>query len=64
LENNVYVRHEVLEAMRQEAQVDGKDVNGLFEEAAERLLAHKRLDELAVNGRKYARALGPKQSLK
>jgi hypothetical protein len=58
--NNVRVSDAVLAAMREAAQ--GEDVNGLFEIAAQRLLAHRRLDDLASRGRKYAQALGRRPS--
>jgi hypothetical protein len=60
--NNIQVSETILEAMRREAQSSGKDVNGLFEEAAEQLLAHRRIDDLAAYGESRARALGLKPS--
>ncbi len=60
--NNVEVSETVLEAMRREAQVSGQDVNWLFEKAAEQLLAHRHIDELARRGEDYARKLGRKPS--
>jgi hypothetical protein len=56
--NNVEVSETVLEAMRREAQASGQNVNSLFEKAAEQLLAHRHVDELARRGESYARKLG------
>jgi hypothetical protein len=41
MSNNIQVSETILEAMRCEAQLSGKDVNSLFEEAAEQLFAHR-----------------------
>jgi hypothetical protein len=60
--NNVEVSEPILEAMRREAQASGQEVNGLFEEAAEQLLAHRHIDDLARRGEGYARQLGRKPS--
>ncbi len=54
---NVQVSETILEAMRREARASGKDVNGLFEEAAELLLAHRDIDELAGIGEGHTRRL-------
>ena len=55
---NVQVSETILEAMRREAQTLGRDVNDLFEEAAEKLLAHRHVDELVKYGQSTARRLG------
>ena len=60
--NNVAVSDTIMEAMRREAQASGQDVNSLFEQAAERLLANRELDDLAAYGRTNARRLGIKPS--
>lgn len=48
--------------MRREAEACGKDVNGLFEEAAQRLLAQREVEELHAYGKSNARRLGLKPS--
>ena len=60
MSNNIQVSETILEAMRCEAQLSGKDVNSLFEEAAEQLLAHRQINELAAYGEGRARVLGRK----
>jgi hypothetical protein len=60
MENNVRVSDPILEAMNREAQRTGVDVNGLFDEAAKQLLAHREVDELAAIGKRHARRLGLK----
>ncbi len=62
MENNVRVSDPILEAMNREAQRRGVDVNGLFDEAAKQLLAHREVDELAAIGKRHARRLGLKPS--
>lgn len=48
--------------MSREAQRTGVDVNGLFDEAAKQLLAHREVDELAAIGKSHARCRGLKPS--
>jgi len=55
MENNVRVSGPILEAMNREAQRTGVDVNGLFDEAAKQLLAHREVDEPAAIGERHAR---------
>jgi len=62
MENNVRVSDPTLEAMIREAQRTGVDVNGLFDEAARQLLAHREVDELAAIGERHARRCGLKSS--
>jgi hypothetical protein len=62
MENNVRVSDPILEAMSREAQRTGVDVNGLFDEAAKQLLAHREVDELAAIGERHARRRGLKPS--
>jgi hypothetical protein len=62
MRNNVRVSDSILEAMSREAQRTGMDVNGLFDEAAKQLLAHREVDELARLGERHARRLGLKPS--
>jgi hypothetical protein len=62
MENNVRVSDAILEAMSREAQRTGVDVNGLFDEAAKQLLAHREVDELAAIGERRARRRGLKPS--
>ena len=59
---NVQVSKAILKAMRREAEASGKDVNGLFEEAAQRLLAHREVEELTHYGKSQGRRLGLKPS--
>jgi hypothetical protein len=59
---NVQVSEDILEAMRREAEASSKDVNGLFEEAAQRLLAHREVEELAAYGKSNVRRLRLKPS--
>ena len=59
---NVQVSEDILEAMRREAEASGKDVDGLFEEAAKRLLASREVQELAAYGKSKVRRLGLKPS--
>ena len=58
MENNVRVSDPILEAMCREAQRTGVDVNGLFDEAAKQLLAHREVDELAAIGERHAHRRG------
>ena len=62
MENNVRVSAPILEAMSREAQRTGVEVNGLFDEAAKQLLAHREVDELASIGERHARRRGLKPS--
>jgi hypothetical protein len=62
MENNVRVSDPILEAMSREAQRTGVDVNGLFDEAAKQLLAHREVDELAAIGERHAHRRGLKPS--
>jgi hypothetical protein len=66
MENNVRVSDPILEAMSREAQRTGVDVNGLFDEAAKQLLAHREVDELAAIGERHAyrRGLKPSDSVR
>jgi hypothetical protein len=66
MENNVRVSDAMLEAMSREAQRTGVDVNGLFDEAAKQLLAHREVDELAAIGERRARrrCLKPSDSVR
>ena len=64
MENNVRVSDPILEAMTREAQRTGVDVNGLFDEAARQLLAHREVDELAAIGERHARRCGLKSRLR
>jgi len=60
--NNVHVSESTLEAMRREAARTGEDVNALFDKAAQNLLAHREVDDLADIGASHARHLGYKPS--
>ena len=60
--NNVHVNESTLEAMRREAARTGEDVNALFDKAAQELLAHREVDDLAEIGESHARRLGRKPS--
>jgi hypothetical protein len=62
MQNNVRVSEPIFEAMSREAQRTGVDVNGLFDEAAKQLLAHREVDALAAAGERHARRLGLKPS--
>jgi hypothetical protein len=62
MENNVRVSGPILDAMSREAQRTGVDVNGLFDEAAKQLLAHREADELAAIGEHHPRRRGLKAS--
>ena len=59
---NVQVSDAILDAMRREAEAVGEDVNRLFEEAAERLLRHRHIEDLAHYGESQAQRLGLKLS--
>jgi hypothetical protein len=62
MQNNVRVSDPIFEAMSREAQRTGVDLNGLFDEAAKQLLAHREVDALAAVGERHARRLGLKPS--
>jgi hypothetical protein len=59
---NVGVSDKLLAAMDAAAKEQGKTADDLFEEAGQRLLAHKGLNALIARGRSHAARAGRKAS--
>lgn len=61
-QNSLHVSDETLAALQAQAELQGKSVDEVIEDAAQRYLAHKVLDRLNLYGRAKARELGIKES--